>query len=131
MRHDADSAEIKAVGVPACLDRYVAVRFPASMLSTRMVEKVELVVGKVEERPSQFGSEVGAPLSVAGVRTLVDSLRVMKDGEQCDNFGVCASLPCQSNPILQHSGPVPNTVITDPRKGVFVEDSVNDRRQVQ
>ena len=131
MRRDADSPKIKAVGVPARLDRHVVVYLSIGVLGTRMVEKVEFIVRKVEDTPSQFGSKVGTPLSVAEVCNLVDSSRIVKDGKQCDNFDVCVSLLCQPNPVFQHSGPVGHTVIAVPRKGVFVEDGVDYGRQIQ
>ena len=74
--------------------------------------------------------ELGGTGAVIRVRALVDPPRVVEDGEESDHLDVRTRLPGQAEPILQHPGPVSDTVIAVPGEGVLFQDGVEDEGYV-
>lgn len=97
---------------------------------TRPVQQFEGIIGQVKEMSPQCRSELGSSPAVIGVGAFVDSLRVVEDSEQPNNFDVCASCLAQAQPVLKHSCPMRNAVNAVDGQNVFRQDRLDDGSEV-
>lgn len=110
MWNHADSAKIKTVRVPARLDGYVGVRPFMRVASAGPVEQPELPIGQVECSAPKISGEICGTLSVVRVSAFVEPPRIVKNGEERNDFRVATSNPCQTQSVFEHSCPVRHTM---------------------
>ncbi len=73
MRHDPNSAQVQAVGIPAGLNRNVGMGSLVRVTAASSMQQNEFVVGKVEKTTAKFHGELRATFSVVGVDPFIDS----------------------------------------------------------
>jgi hypothetical protein len=83
---DANSPQIKSVGVPARLNGDVGVSALVRVAGARSIQKSELVIREIEHLSSKFGGELGTESSMIRVSGFLHPLGVVAYGEQPDDF---------------------------------------------
>jgi hypothetical protein len=131
MGRNANSTKIKAIRVPAGLNRHVGMSELVSMPCACPIEKAKFVILQIENLTPQFRRQFRSPWPVLGIRYFVDPTRVVQDCEERHNFDVGCCLRGQSLAILQNSGPMRHTVCPVPRERVVLQDGFEDEGQVE
>jgi hypothetical protein len=93
----------------------------------RTVQETELQVGQVEQEPSQFQGKGGGTGTMTRVSELVDPLRVVEHREKLHDLDAGTGLPGQPQTVFENSGPVGDSVISFPRKGILFQDGLEDK----
>jgi len=73
---------------------------------------------------------LGGFVAAEAIGAFIDSLRIMKDGEQPNHFGVGSSFLRKTKPILQYSCPMRDTVRAVPRQPIFRQDGLDNGLEV-
>jgi hypothetical protein len=86
--HHSHSAQVKAIRVPARLDRNVRIGQAIGVVGAGFVEKLEVGIGKVEKIATEFGGEFSPTLAMPEVHDLVDAPRIVENGEEFDDLDI-------------------------------------------
>lgn len=115
IRHLADSAEIKSVGIKTGLHGYVCMGCGQGMERACLLQQDEFLFLKFWKKESmELAGQHGPPGTMLRVIVFVMPPCVMKNGEKLYNVPVCPCLPSQFHANLVDPGPVTDPVLTEP-----------------
>ncbi len=89
---DSHSSQIEAVGVPTGLNCDVGMSAFVRVSFAGFIEQVEVLIGELNQSSSQCCGEVRCSESMLGIGCLVESLRIVQDREEGDDFEICSRL---------------------------------------
>ena len=97
---------------------------------TGITEELKLIVGEIEYDATQLASVLCSPETVAEVGALVDTMRVVENGEKLDDLDICPRDLGEPHPVLEHSCPMSDAVRAIPGQCVVFEDRVDEKLEV-
>jgi hypothetical protein len=92
------------------------------------VKQIELLIGQIEQNSAKGRGELRPASSVAGIRPIGSTARIVEEGEQRNDRRVRPRLLRQESTVFEHPRPVRNAVESPGTKPVLVEDRARDRR---
>ena len=94
------------------------------------MEQLEIFVRQLKQTASKVHGELRTPFSMIGVGVLIDSLRIVEDGEQPDDFDPRPGRLAQSLPVFQNSGPIHDAMKAVDGQFILRQDCLNDGAEV-
>ena len=127
---DADTTQIKPVGIPASLNGHVGMGTFVRVAVARLEQQPELMVFEIENAAPQIQSEFSRSWAVLRISHFVLPPRVMENSKELHDLNIGSGLFGQSQAVFENSGPVRHAMIAVERQGVIFEDGSKDRSEV-
>ena len=127
MRHDADTTQIKPVGIPTSLNGHVGMGTFVRVAVARLEQQPELMVFEIENAAPQIQSEFSRSWAVLRISHFVLPPRVMENSKELHDLNIGPGLFGQSKAVFKDSGPVCHAMIAVKRQSVIFQNRMNDR----
>lgn len=90
-RHDADAAEVQAVGVPAGLNGDVRAHMVGAVTPNGAAQRIQLRAGEIVKLAVLAGGQLGTAFAMLGVASVMIPATVMQEREELHDKNICAA----------------------------------------
>lgn len=125
-RFDSHPTQIQPVGIPACLQCGIAFHETVGVPLACPVEQGEAGIVQMDEAAAQGFCKPRPAQSVAIVAVFADPPGIVEEGEQRHHLGIGTIGLRNPEAVLQHPGPVDDTVASGCGQWVAAEDSLQN-----
>lgn len=113
-RGDSDPQQVKAIGIPADLNRRIGLGQTFRVRFTSVVQQIEIRVRELKVASAVAGSQLSAPLAMTGIDVIVHSAGVVEQGEEKQDGGIGGRVSGQPQAVLVDARPVADAVQAAP-----------------
>jgi hypothetical protein len=126
-----DSSQVEPIGVPTCLNGYIALGQSVGMEPASFKQQHKIGVVEMNQRFSQRAGILSPAMAVSEVGELIHAPRVVEERKKSDDIHLGARPGREPLAVFEHSSPVHDPMVAAHWKRIILEDFVNDRSDIQ